>query len=158
MGNDVNHRIRRERIQDWIIGALVLACVLGVAIIFVLQYPVPLRTTPIVFHESIIPEDRVFCPGDVVPLIHDVSITEPSILKLHVAIIDADTENLINSTVQETPSFPRDTPVRFTEEVEFAVPDLPPGNYKRVTAIARGGVDSIPVFLTVHFSIGEQCE
>ena len=158
MDNNVISRNRRERIQDWIIGALVLACVLGVAIIFVLQYPVPLRDTPIVFHESIIPENRVFCPGDVVPLIHDVSITEPSILKLHVAIIDADTENIIHSTVQETPSYPRDAPVRITKEVEFVVPELPPGNYKRVTAIARGGVDSIPVFLTIHFSIGEQCE
>ena len=150
-------RHRKERIQDFVIGALILAIVMVSGIIFTLQFPVPLRKTPVVV-TSIYPSDTIdVCPGDSFDYAVDVDILEPGILSLSVGVIDLESGDTLRGTTGKVGPFPRDEPVSITESGSFVVPDLPPGEYKRVMAIDLEHADSVPVMWDFKFSIGEHC-
>lgn len=150
-------RNRRERIQDWIIGALILACVLGAAIAVMLQYPIPLRDTPIVLRDIMPKEVLSVCPGEQFDYSVGIDVLDAGILSLSVGIIDMSTGDTVRGTTGMVGPFPRDEPVSMTEEGYFIVPDLPPGEYKRVMAIDLEHADSIPVMWNFKFTIGEHC-
>jgi hypothetical protein len=150
-------RTWRDRIADWLIGAVILMIILVVAMFAVLQFPIPLRKTPMVYHGIHLPKHAEYCPGDLFKYSTDIEITEPAIFSLHVGIMDAETQNYILSTVAQMPSIPRSRPARVTQPITFPIPDLPPGNYIRVAAIDAHHVDSIPIFVEVPFTIASGC-
>lgn len=155
---EIHRRNRKERIQDWVIGALILACLIAASVILVLQFPIPLRHTPMIYHSVELPPDRDYCPGEFYVYVVDIEITEPSILSTHVGVKDAKTDVFILSTVDDSFSIPRSKPSRVKQTVGFPIPDLPPGDYIRVAAIDAENVDSTPIFVEVPFTIGEYCD
>ena len=157
LDGDVRHPSRKERIQDWIIGALILSCILGVGIAVTLQFPAHLRDTPIAIH-SIQPNyDVTVCPGDKFDYTVDIEVLEPGILSMSVGIIDMSNGDTVRGTTGQIGPFPRDEPVVLTEIGFFLVPELPAGNYKRVMAIDLEHADSVPVMWNFPFTIGEHC-
>ena len=147
----------KDRIADWLIGAAILMIILVGSMFVVLQFPVPLRETPIVYHGIHLPEYKEYCPGDSYEYSTDIEITGPAIFSRHVAIMEAETHKYISSTITQMPSIPRPWPVRLDQPVSFSIPDLPPGDYIRVMGIDADHVDSIPVFVEVPFTISTDC-
>ena len=147
-------RTWKDRMADWLIGAVILMIILLSAMLAVLQFPIPLRQTPIVYHGINLPEYKVYCRGDLFIYSTDIEITEPAVFSLHVGIMDADTKTYILSTIETMPSIPRARPARVTQEIKFPIPDLPSGDYIRVAAIDTYHVDSIPIFVEVPFTVG----
>jgi len=150
-------RSKKERLQDAVIGALIMACFVAAAAIAVLQFPIPLRDTPFVLHGIDLPEKTIYCPGELYMYASDVEVTEPGIFTLHVGIMESETRIYINSTLEQLPSVPRSAGARIIQPVYFEIPDLPPGDYVRVAGVDADHVDSIPVFVEVPFTVGEDC-
>jgi hypothetical protein len=154
---DAHRRNRKERIQDWAIGALILACIIAVCMIIMLQYPIPLRETPVIIHDVAIPKKTIFCPGDKYTYTTELEFTKPSILSLYIGIVDKDTGDTLPGTVVNVGPIPRKDPATIKEGSTFVIPDLPPGNYERIMAIDAEHVDSVPIFFSLPFKIGERC-
>jgi hypothetical protein len=150
-------RTWRDRIADWLIGALLLTILLLGAIMVVFQFPVPLRDTPVIFHEVILPDNIEVCPGDTYEYVADVEILDKSILTMHAAIMDTDTMNTMPGTAQEFIPIARARGGRFMDGAKFVIPDLPPGNYERILAVDSDHADSVPVFISLPFTVTENC-
>lgn len=150
-------RSRTERAQDIIIGALLMACFCVAAAIAVLQFPIPLRDTPIIYHAIQLPPEQTYCPGDRYVYDVDIEVTAPGIMSLHVGVKRAKDNTFIQSTLKQMPSVPRSEASRVLQTVGFEIPDLPPDDYVRVAAIDADHVDSVPVFVEIPFTIREGC-
>lgn len=151
-------RSRTERIQDISIGALIMAILISIGFIGILQFPIPLRDTPVIFHDISLPERTVYCPGDLYSYEVDVEVTNPGVLSLHVGIKGADDDQFIASTLARLESIPRSAPARILKDAGFKIPGIPPGDYIRIVAIDADHVDSVPIFVEIPFTIGEKCE
>ena len=150
-------RNRTERMQDIIIGAIITMILLSITFLAMLQFPIPLRETPIDLLSVRMPEQTVYCPGERFTYVTDVAVTEPGIFTLHVGIMEAESKRFIDSTLEQLPSVPRSQTTRVKQPVVFEIPDLPPGNYIRVAGIDADHVDSVPIFIEVPFTIRGDC-
>ena len=150
-------RNRAERMQDIIIGAIITMVLLAIAFLAMLQFPIPLRETPIDLLSVRVPEETVYCPGETFTYVTDAVVTEPGIFTLHVGIMEAESRKFINPTLEQLPSVPRSQTSRVEQPVSFQIPDLPPGDYIRVAGIDADHVDSVPVFVEVPFTIRGDC-
>jgi len=151
-----NKRRRIERLQDWLIGALVLSIVIVGAVIFVLQFPVPLRDPPVRFYSVTPPEQMSYCPGEIMTFTVDFEVMEPAIIGLYVSIEKENGDSVPGTTYEN--SVPKAEPIRLVnEEISRIMPELEPGKYRWITGVAGINGGSEPAFHVIPFEIREDC-
>lgn len=135
------------------IGTMIIAAILAGIVIFMGNRPLE----PFVSYKiSEIGLTSDLCPGDIVPTKVDAVIRSPSVVNVSVTFAQANGLNLVG-TQQELGVRVFDKPTSFVQDISWVVPELPPGDYIRVTAITSQFADVKPWFLRIPFSIREGC-
>jgi hypothetical protein len=115
--------------------------------------PSVLELTP---HLILLPNPDL-CPGDVIEYEILLTVMEPSIIEADISIINSDTGNTIAGTEFSVPARPRDKAESLTVPIRYTVPELPPGNYRRVTGVSPKNRGAETSFASVPFSIRRDC-
>ena len=149
----------RKRTTKMILGFVLVLILQGVIFVYYISSvgPPPSPSVIDLQPDIVYLENSALCPNDIVT--HDItlSVKSPTVIEADISIINEDTGGTVSGTEASVPSRPRDRAETLIVPVRWSVPDLPPGNYRRVTGISpknRGGESS---FVTVPFSIMTDC-
>lgn len=142
-------------------AAMAAMAIIGAVAIILLVRAVGIRTAAIeLVNEP--PAPFVACPGDAVEYLLELRVNRPVIL-LAVSSILAGHDGK-GRTVQFASGGDLVLTARPTGDAlvsgmaRFTVPDLPPGDYQRVTGFGSWSVDSDPVFVPVNFTVKGDCQ
>lgn len=147
---------RREKYLNYLTGSLGTLILIIFAIVLFPFIPfipsdVPIRIKDV----EILSSTENVCPGDEVDIIIHSDLVEPTIVDVNVAIYDSESGDIVDSTRENLGSVPRYKRGEYDEKISFVIPDLPAGNYERVTGLTSGNFDTKPAFVTIPFSIAE---
>ena len=154
-------RNRRARLTDYAIGAAGFAILIAIGALIVVQFPVALAPPPVDIGPVKIKTEMPVCPGDHVEFLASVVNEKPEVIDVSSVVYDDETKMFMPGTAIDRPALPRpysrEEVVVFDTPIGFDVPDVPPGNYTRVSSFVSHNADTVPVFMFVPFQVGEDC-
>lgn len=152
----------RRSLRGWqhaMLGFIACLILIGVALIGVLLFVPPAQ------HESALdlyevrwPPQTDLCPGDTVEYGVSYRVNRPTVTRLVVQYLDAETELSISNLGVNQLLFVHPHATALDRTVPFVVPDLGPGRYERVTAITSLTEAAKPLFVVIPFTVGEGCQ
>lgn len=151
-------RSKQEIVLNAAITALLLGIFAALGITFALNFPAPLRKNPVVYNQIILPEQQSYCPGEELVFELQITITEPAIIGVNEAVIYADSGDFVPGTLYTDQAKPFVEPIPLDLQTSYIIPDLEPGEYKRITAMSSSTSDANPVFVVVPFSVRDDCD
>lgn len=145
---------------DYMIGAAVMLFFAAVGMYVATLFPSALRNSSVKY--TILEQDTfsVTCPGDLHRFMVEVNIIEPSIIEVTTVFVDAKTQQVMPV---ENPFYLTRTRVysrssAYVQPITWIVPNVPPGDYLRVTAAISKYVNSKPTMIEIPFTVAENCE
>jgi hypothetical protein len=140
-----------DRTLAWLVVGLILVLDALSVVVGILPTGAPLAFDPseIVLAEPV-------CPGDVLPLGTVLDIERPSIITTVTSVIDEGSGITVWLEPPVVRSRDRAERVRF--HIDWPVPHLPAGAYRRVTGAFGASLGASTTFFVARFRIGEVCE
>lgn len=145
--------------QDYLIGAVTMLVFAAIGMYVATMLPNALWPPPVTY--AIVWTDDVgaVCPGETYNMGVEVNVASPSVVEVVTVFLRA--EDQAPMPVPEpfasvgARAYPRSA--TYEQLVEWTVPDIPPGEYVRVTAATAKYADSVPTFIELEFSVREGC-
>ena len=145
---------------DYLIGAATMLMFAAIGMYTATLLPVALRPS-LVGYDIVWSDDvSAVCPGEVYRMAVRVTVHGESVLEVINVFLDAETYAPVPVTNPffdvRLRAYPRDA--TYEQPISWVVPDVPPGDYIRITAATLRYADAEPTFLELPFSVKEGCE
>ena len=150
---------QRERIS--IRAIIVVIALLAAAAIFnvyaILREPT-LADPVLKFSPSASVQSAPVCPGDSIRIDTVFTINEPAVIANEINVISEATGLTVWHGADTIHDNPRDRAESVKFVLDWPVPDLPAGEYRRVSAIWAANKSAEPAFFVMYFTVGEDCQ
>lgn len=155
---EVNHRYKIYK-DKMVIGIFIILFVQAFGVLVYVQTVSPLPSAAVVSisPNSVELSNPNVCPGDKISYEVILSILEPSVIEADISIISMETGNTVFGTEYSIPARPRDRIEEILVPIVYTVPDLPPGDYRRVTGLSPKNRGADSAFSSVYFTVVDGC-